>query len=491
VRHAHDRSFESAQQRPQRNVSGEHRFVARSLWWALQSFVGRRTASPLFAGNTTSRSSFVASPAALASVVLATSASLTACEDGAVTEEAPPTYYQDLKPILDAKCATCHDAGGIGPFPLTSYEEVHPLRESIARSVAAGTMPPWPPASGCNDYVADRSLSAEERELLSRWVARGGPEGDPDRPAPPLDVELSATLSRVDRSLRSDAPYLASDSGDDYRCFVLDWPETEPRFITGFGTRPGDVRSVHHAIAFAVEPSAVAELAALDAAEPGVGYACYGGPLVSSQWVGVWTPGTYGADFPRGTGIRIEPGSKLVLQVHYSARNGPPAPDQTEIDLRIDASVEREAWIQPFFDPSWYAPGGMPIPAHEPEARHSVSYDPTLFITQGRPILMHTIGLHMHSLGTRGRIAALRANGDEECLLDIPDWDFHWQGAYGFSTPKRFAPGDRIYQECQWDNTRQNQPIVNGQPLVPMDVDWGEAASDEMCLGAFYLTLDD
>ncbi len=33
------------------------------------------------------------------------------------------TYYRDVKPIATAKCATCHDAGGIGPFTLTSFQD--------------------------------------------------------------------------------------------------------------------------------------------------------------------------------------------------------------------------------------------------------------------------------------------------------------------------------------------------------------------------------
>ena len=50
----------------------------------------------------------------------------------------------------------------------------------------------------------------------------------------------------------------------------------------------------------------------------------------------MWIPGSSGADFPDGPGIPIEPNSAIVLQVHYSALNGAPEPDQTAIDLRLD-----------------------------------------------------------------------------------------------------------------------------------------------------------
>lgn len=35
-----------------------------------------------------------------------------------------PTWHADVAPIVEGRCASCHDAGGIGPFPLTSHAEV-------------------------------------------------------------------------------------------------------------------------------------------------------------------------------------------------------------------------------------------------------------------------------------------------------------------------------------------------------------------------------
>jgi hypothetical protein len=46
-------------------------------------------------------------------------------------------------------------------------------------------------------------------------------------------------------------------------------------------------------------------------------------------------------------------------------------------------------------------------------------------------------------------------------------------------------PGDRLRIECHWDNTLDNQPIVDGEPLQPVDLNWGEGTTDEMCVGFF------
>ena len=93
----------------------------------------------------------------------------------------------------------------------------------------------------------------------------------------------------------------------------------------------------------------------------------------------------------------------------------------------------------------------------------------------------------MHGLGTSGRLEIQRENGDTECLLQIDDWNFHWQGSYGLRAPVTFNRGDKLRVECHWDNTVGNQPVVGGQPRTPADVYWGEGTTDEMCLGVFYV----
>ena len=426
--------------------------------------------------------------------LLALIALLPACNGGtgATGETGPPAklgYYEDIKPIVDAKCTGCHVEGGIGPFSLTTFDAVSAAQGSVKAETATRRMPPWLAAPGCNEYADDRSLSDAQIATIGQWVEQGAPEGDSKAEGKPLDLGPSHALSRVDRTLSPVEAYVASASSDEYRCFVLDWPETKTTHVTGFRANPDDTKSVHHAIAFVASPEQVPAIQALDQADPGSGYPCYGGPQAAASWLGVWTPGSFGADFPEGTGIRVDPGSKIVLQIHYTPQNGPPAPDRSSVDLKLEPSVAKEAWIQPWFDPSWYGDGVMSIPAGKAEVSYSVAYDPTLFVTKGKPVVMYTVGLHMHALGKSGKISIERADHTTECLLDIPRWQFHWQGAYGFQTPKLLGPGDRIAQECHWDNSAEKQPIVDGKKQAPHDIDWGEAATDEMCLGGFYLTL--
>jgi hypothetical protein len=84
----------------------------------------------------------------------------------------------------------------------------------------------------------------------------------------------------------------------------------------------------------------------------------------------------------------------------------------------------------------------------------------------------------MHTLGTKAKLEIERKAGSTECMLDIPRWNFHWQGQYGFKESKVVTAGDRIAVECHWDNSLPGAKNVT----------WGEGTGDEMCLGTFYMT---
>ena len=419
---------------------------------------------------------------------------LAACGESKAPPEPPappPTYHRDIAPLVQQKCGNCHVEGGIAPFSLQRYEEVFPMRTAIQAAVKLRSMPPWMPAQDCTDYEHDRSLSDEQIALISRWVDEGGAEGNP-ADAPTTVAPPNVGLSRVDLELVMPQAFTPTQSPDDYRCFVIDWPETEVRYVSGFRANPGQASIVHHVIAFLALPNEVAQYQAMDDAEPGPGYTCYGGPrgkdIRASQqasWLGTWVPGTNGMDYPAGTGIRVNPGSKIVLQVHYNLSSAVSNADRTSLSLRLESSVQKEAFMQPWANPMWVS-GGMSIPAGQSDVRHRFAFDLVPVVSRvtggvfrdNQPITLHTSGLHMHTLGKWGKLEIERRTGTNECVLDIPRWNFHWQGQYVLKQSKVVSAGDRIAVECHWDNSLPGAK----------DANWGEGTEDEMCLGTFYMT---
>jgi mono/diheme cytochrome c family protein len=403
--------------------------------------------------------------------------------------QAEVTWHGHVRAVVEQHCVSCHQPDNVAPFSMTTYEDAHLLRESIVLSIDEGTMPPWMPADDCQGYRGEPSITDDEARLVRDWVDGGAVEGDPDDYVPPPPPP-AVGLSRVDLTLALPEPYLPTQLPDDYRCFLLDWPETSTSYVTGFAAAPDDLRTVHHMIAFAIRPDQVAEYEALDAADPATGYTCFGGPGgaitgpdSAGTWLGAWAPGGIAGDFPEGTGIEMAPGSKVVLQIHYNTLVEDLRPDASAVQLKLDGQVERPAFTMLWADPAWLS-GGMPIPAGEPQVVHTFELDPTLFmdvltdvIPAFSPFEIHAASHHMHKLGTRGEQRIERSDGSQTCLLQLPRWDFDWQQQYRFVEPIRFDPGDSLRLACEWNNEAGEQTV-----------NWGEGTEEEMCLGVFYIT---
>ena len=407
-----------------------------------------------------------------------------------------PSYYANVKPIIDSKCVHCHDDAGLAPFQLKSYEAVFSARDIIKTTVQNQTMPPWLAASACNEYAHDASLSPKQLKTILDWVDTGAEEGDIENEGPPVVNPARETrLTREDLILKMPIPYTPTVYPDDYRCFVLDWTAgPDEGYATGFRADPGNLSIAHHVVAFLVPPDQVAAVEARDAADEGNGYQCFGGPGGDElfTWLGAWAPGSLGNDFPEGTGMKLEEGSKIVMQMHYNMAYAAPEPDVTTISLKIEKEVEKEATILLWLNPAWVRRHTMDIPAGQSSIVHHFAAQPSgwLGLLSGGKALqpgdsfnIHRGFVHLHELGTGANLWLEKENGDTPCLLDIPRWDYNWQFGYSLKKPIRVDPGDTLHVECRFDNSEDMQRIVDGQLLPPRDVNWGDGTQDEMCIG--------
>lgn len=410
---------------------------------------------------------------------------------GASASPLRPTYYQDVKPILDGRCAGCHFAGGIAPFALTRYEEARRNRAGVADAVRRRLMPPWHVEPGHRRYLYDPSLTNSQIGLITRWAELGGPRGNPAQPAAALP-SVAPRLSRVDVRTAMRKPYTPRRyaSADDYRCFVLPWVPQRRTHVTGFNVKPGRAKQVHHMILFLASAANARTVAAWEAQDARPGYGCYGGPSASGrtelgfQFLAGWAPGSFGTDFAAGTGIRVEPGSRLILQVHYNLEGVTPKADRSTVELKLDESVRKRAIFAPLVDPTWIiSPQSFRIPARRQRIVNSYATDPrqlfALFAGDmdfSRGFVIHSVLHHMHRLGSRGRVNLLRRSGGQEVLLAVRRWDFNWQREYHFAESEQFEPGDRLSIRCEHANrTRRTRT-------------WGENSSDEMCIAFLYVS---
>lgn len=405
-------------------------------------------------------------------------------EDGVTP---PLTYHRDIAPLVDRYCGGCHAAGGIAPFGLTSYTELTKNAALVKSAVTAGRMPPWLPSADSRPLRGSRALLPEHKAELLRWLDGEQLEGDPTQP-PRSDLTPREAMppARPDLILDPGFSYTPDNAReDDYHCFVFDPKLSADRFLLAGDVRPGNARIVHHVIAYEIPESDAAAIRARDVT--GTGYTCFGSPGTTAPpatLVG-WAPGSPGTRMPEGTALRLHKGSLIVVQLHYNLLAGAGQTDRTTLQLELtDTPPQRELHAVPLARPKM-----LTIPAGAPDAVQSIVVPfgtlASFFKLPSNQITVYAHTPHMHLLGKR--ITTWR---NDELLVDLPRWDFHWQQAYQFETPYVAKGSDVLKLECRFDNSAANQPIIDGMQATPRDVAWGEGTRDEMCLNFLLLSAE-
>jgi hypothetical protein len=314
--------------------------------------------------------------------------------------------------------------------------------------------------------VNHRTLSNREIDTIVDWINAGAPvEGDRD----PLTETVYSTSEWVhgepDMIIEVPAQEIpAGPSAIPYRYVGVDLGLTEDRWLRGSEFLPSEPTVMHHMLNSVSVPGERNGniLGTQGAEQQNMDYAS----------VSAYVPGGDPDFYDENTGGLLRAGSTVNLQLHYTP-DGVARTDRARIGLYFHDEEPEERMAGDcacIFPNNWTT-----IPAYDP------NFVQTAEITLKNDIRLHTFLPHMHFRGKSMRATAIYADGTEEELIDVADYDYAWQLSYTWKEPKFIPAGTRLFVEGAFDNSADNP--MNPDPS--RDVPWGQMSEDEMFFGAF------
>jgi peroxiredoxin len=381
-------------------------------------------------------------------------------ERAKVAQHAKISYTGTIAPILQAKCVSCHEKGGIAPFAMNSYEVVKGFAPMIRESVRTRRMPPWFADRHIGSWANDMGLSETETKTLIHWIEAGAPRGEGEdilKTHASEAPEWPAALGKPDMIVKLDKYDIPAKGVIPYKHATVDNPFPSDVYIRAVAFKPTGRPVLHH-----ITSGYIA-----DPKQP---------PKIPSSSVGSFVPGAGTQIYQDGIGAPVPVGGKFSYSLHYTS-TGKAMSDQTEIGYYFTKKtpdiIRREAII---------SDAGINIPAGE--ARHKeVSY-----LLLPADITLYSLHAHAHYRGYQMEMTAVTPDGKETPVLSLPKYDFNWQLDYDLKEPMHFKAGTKMVLHYTYDNSSDNKNLskdekdADGNPLPSYNtnVKWGEYTYQEM-----------
>jgi mono/diheme cytochrome c family protein len=361
------------------------------------------------------------------------------------------SYAKTIAPIVEAKCVSCHQAGGIGPMQLTSYEKIKAFSPMIREVIRTQRMPPWRADPSVGHFQDDKSLSSEQIKTLVHWIEAGSPRGVGTDPLAIARFQAPEwPLGKPDLVLDIPAFDLPASGIVDYQHPWVANPLTEGKWLRASTIKVDNRQAVHHILTGYMT----------DVPKPGE-------PVYEERWgssVGGYAVGAESEVAPKDVGTYLPPGGAIGFQDHYTPF-GKAVTEKSKIALYFyDKKPELMMRGAQIANPT------ISIPANDPHHKESA------YLIFPKDALLYSAFPHAHYRGAESQLTIRYPDGTEKLLLALPRYDFNWQRDYTFAEPIKVPAGSWLIATTWYDNSKRNPANPDPNRVVP----WGEQSFDEM-----------
>ncbi|MCB0824551.1 MAG: hypothetical protein KDC26_00015 [Armatimonadetes bacterium] len=340
----------------------------------------------------------------------------------------------------------CHGAGGSGPFPLETYEQVRDRSELVRFQVLGKTMPPPAPFSDQGFFSHFTPLNDEQLVKYQLWIRQGKQKGDQYtwNPKPfgmPVEWE---TLKQIGQEH-------VKDDGPRYWKVIKYQLPNEPIRLSELRLTPSAKKAFRSAtIAYFDKSDARVDQLPKEPASVL--------PIPGELILGSWAPGYKDIKFRNEATPVLSPGGTLVVLAQFQPSGKPES-----ADLKVDYKnlflakgryglknltlskdhFEIPAGEAPIFDLETIMPEDGTLVSLIPEARFYCA---------------------------KITVSAITPDNKEILLFDTQRWDPYWIGNYQFGKEIKLPKGTRILAKFQYNNDdkcamnegRTPEPIFSG-----------------------------
>ncbi len=364
------------------------------------------------------------------------------------------SYSKAVAPILEKKCASCHTAGGIGPFAMSSYEMVKGFSPMIRETIRTDRMPPWNVDAHVGKFADDKSLTATEIKTIVHWVDQGAPRGDGPDVLAANATKRSVTpwpLGKPDLVLEIPSYKIPASGVVDYQRPVAVNPLTEGKWVKASTYVVSERQAVHHLLSGYIK----------EAPADGKGN--------ESRWgasMGGYAVGAESTLWPKNVGTFLPPGGAVGFQAHYTPF-GKEVTNNAKIGLYFYKDGEKPDLVM---HSSIVVDNTIKIPAGE--ARHKE----TAYIDVPKDMLLYSAFPHTHYRGYASDLWLQTPDGAKKLILAMPRYEFNWQREYTFAEPLKVPAGSKLIAHYWYDNSKSNP----ANPDPSKTIVWGDQSWEEM-----------
>lgn len=373
------------------------------------------------------------------------------------------SYANDVVPIVERRCVTCHQDGGIAPFAINSHQMLQGWSPMIREVLLTKRMPPAQiDPDFLHNFVEVNHITPAETQTLLHWIDAGSRNDGSSDPLAAIvheapEWELMERWGEPDMIVKIPPQEIPATGVVDYRNLAIPLNNEEELWVKGVEFRPGDRQVLHHIIAFTYGADGINQF---DVLNQGIG-------------MGAYAPGNAPNTFPEDVGYPLRAGGGLLLQMHYTT-SGKETVDASEIGIYLhDEKPGRTVFGGSASDLNINIP---------PQTRYHPMTASKVFPTDS---YLTMLGPHMHYRGLEASFKLVYPDGSEEALLNVPNYQFNWQKTYDLVEPKFMPAGTKLVFNAAFDNSAMNP--FNPDPSAT--ISFGEQTWQEMFFG-FYQYIE-